>query len=67
MSSVTVVPDTLHTELVCELKLTVRPEDALALTVNDPVLGAWFDNGPKVIVWEVNELPPLLVRPNTAE
>jgi hypothetical protein len=33
-SRVTVVPETPHILVVCELKLTVRPELAVALTVN---------------------------------
>ena len=33
-TSVTVVPETPHTFVVCELKLTVKPEEAVALTVN---------------------------------
>jgi hypothetical protein len=28
-----VLPETVHTGAVCELKLTVRPDDAVALTV----------------------------------
>jgi len=51
-SKVTVTPDTVHTPVVCELKLTARPEVAVAATVNCGVeLSDWFDSVPKVIVW----------------
>ncbi len=36
VSSVTVVPDTVQTEVVVEAKLTGRFEVAVALNVNDP-------------------------------
>ena len=33
-SSVTIVPETVQTAVVCELKATVKPEVELALTLN---------------------------------
>ena len=33
-TSVTVVPDTVQTDVVCEVKLTANPDDAVALTAN---------------------------------
>ena len=36
-TKVTVVPDTVHTEVVVEAKLTASPDDAVALTVNGAV------------------------------
>ena len=33
-TSVTVAPDSVQTAVVVEAKLTARPEDAVALTVN---------------------------------
>jgi hypothetical protein len=50
-TSVTVLPDTAHTGEVWELKLTVRPDEAVALTVKGAVPRAWLANAPKVIVW----------------
>jgi hypothetical protein len=49
-SSVTVAFDTVHTEVVWELKLTGRPEVAEAVTRNGAVPNVWLDNVPKVIV-----------------
>jgi hypothetical protein len=37
MTRVTVEPVTVQIELVCELKVTGSPEDAVALTVNGDV------------------------------
>jgi hypothetical protein len=48
--SVTVAPDTVQTGVVCELKLTARPEDAVALTVGVVPKG-WFESAPNVTVW----------------
>jgi hypothetical protein len=42
---VTVVPDTVHTAVVVEAKLTARPELAVALTVNAPALTALGEAG----------------------
>jgi hypothetical protein len=49
-TSVTVVPDTVHTDVVCELKLIVRPEVADALTVKGEAPNVWFESPPNVIV-----------------
>jgi hypothetical protein len=38
VTRVMVVPETVHTEVVVEAKLTGRFEVAVALTVNDPVV-----------------------------
>jgi hypothetical protein len=48
--SVTVDPDTVHTDVVCELKLTVSPEVEDALTVNGAAPNVWFESPPNVIV-----------------
>src|ERR1017187_2793814 len=50
-TSVTVATDTVQTAVVCELKLTVRPEDAVALTVNGAVPKTRFESAPKLMVW----------------
>src|ERR1017187_1053686 len=50
-TSVTVVPDTVQTDAVCELKLTAKPELAAAPTANGAVPNARFDRAPKVMVW----------------
>jgi hypothetical protein len=49
-TNVTVDPDTVHTDVVCEPKLTVRPDVADAVTVNGAAPKVWLDNVPKVIV-----------------
>jgi hypothetical protein len=49
--SVTVVPDTVHTAVVRELKLTASPELAVALAANGALPNGWFESDPKVIVW----------------
>jgi hypothetical protein len=51
VTSVTLAPETVQTDSVVEAKLTGRPEDALALTVNGVGLKARFESDPKVIVW----------------
>jgi hypothetical protein len=48
---VTVAPDTVQTPVVRELKLTVRPEVALALRANGGELSGWFGRAAKLIVW----------------
>lgn len=48
---VTVAPDTVQTDVVCELKLTARPELAIAETVNGAVPNGWLAIAQKVIVW----------------
>src|SRR5438445_4147884 len=50
-TSVTVEPDTVQTEVVCELKLTGKPELAVALTVNGALPNNRFASAPKVMVW----------------
>ena len=47
---VTVAPDTVQTADVVEAKLTARPEEAVALTVNGGAPKGWLDNAPKVMV-----------------
>ena len=49
--SVTVAVDTPQTEVVSELKLTGRPDDALALTLNGGVPYGWFESVPNEMVW----------------
>jgi len=49
-TNVTVDPATVQTEVVCESKLTLKPELALALTANGEEPSALVDNGPNVIV-----------------
>ncbi len=49
-TSVTVEPDTVQTGVVSEEKLTGNPEEAVALTVIDPVDSGTFDKAPNVIV-----------------
>jgi len=50
-ASVTVAPDTVHTDVVCELKLTGNPELAVALTAKGTLPNAWLASDPNVIVW----------------
>jgi hypothetical protein len=50
-TSVTVAPDTVQTDGVVEAKLTAKPEDAVAPTVNGAVPKGWFESAPKVMVW----------------
>jgi len=50
-ASVTVAPDVVHTAEVVEAKLTARPEEAVALTVNGAEPNALFESAPKVMVW----------------
>jgi hypothetical protein len=49
-TGVTVVPLTVHTEVVALVKATASPEDALALNVIG-VPNGWDVRAPKVIVW----------------
>jgi hypothetical protein len=49
-TSVTVDPDTVHTEVVCELKLTARPDVADAVTVNGAAPNVLLASPPNVIV-----------------
>ena len=50
-TSVTVAPETVQTADVLDAKLTVRPELAVALTINGALPNGWFESVPKVIVW----------------
>ena len=52
-TSVTADPDTdtVQTDVVSELKLTVSPEVVDALTGNGAVPNVWFESPAKVIVW----------------
>jgi hypothetical protein len=50
-TSVTVDPAVVQTAVVVDAKLTVKPEEAVALTPNGEVPNAWFDSVPKLIVW----------------
>jgi hypothetical protein len=47
----TVDPETVHTAVVWELKLTARPEVATALTAKGADPNARLDSVPNVIVW----------------
>ena len=53
---VTVEPDTVQTAVVSEAKLTARPEEAVALTVNGEVPIVWLGRRVKVIVWVIRTL-----------
>jgi energy-converting hydrogenase Eha subunit G len=48
---VTVVPDRVQADGVAEANVTVRPEEALALTANGDEPKCWLDKGPKAMVW----------------
>jgi len=50
-TSVTVVPDTVHTAVVCELKPTASPELAVALTAKGEAPNTWLASDPNVMVW----------------
>jgi hypothetical protein len=49
-SSVTVALDAVHTAGVVDEKLTTRPDDALAATVNCALLNASLENVAKLMV-----------------
>ena len=51
LTRVTVLPDTVQTVVVVDAKLTGKPDEALALTVNGGVPRVWFESGAKVMVW----------------
>jgi hypothetical protein len=59
---VTMLPDTVHTEVVVEVKLTVRPELAVALIANGPTPTGTLLRGPKVMVCGVAPLAALTVK-----
>jgi uncharacterized membrane protein len=48
---VTVVPETVQMSVVAEAKVTSRPEDAVALTVNGAEPKALFESVLNLIVW----------------
>ncbi len=50
-TSVTVVPDTVHTPVVNDVNVTVRLELAVALTVNAASPYVLFPSAANVIVW----------------
>src|ERR1035437_5946676 len=50
-TSVTVEPATVQTGAVSELKLTGRPDVAVALSANGAVPNARSESAPKVILW----------------
>jgi hypothetical protein len=50
-ANVTVDPETVHTDKLCELKLTANPELAVAETANGADPNALSDSAPKLIVW----------------
>jgi hypothetical protein len=54
VTSVTVLPLTVHTLCVCELKVTAKLLDAVALTVNGEFASVLDANGAKVIVCAVS-------------
>ena len=48
---VTLLAETVHTEVVVELNATARPEVALAVSAMGVVLKLWFAGPVKEIVW----------------
>jgi hypothetical protein len=50
-TKVTLDAETVQTAAVCELKLTVRPEVAVAVAANGADPNATFDSVPNAIVW----------------
>src|SRR5580704_8504861 len=52
-SSVTVSPETAQVVAVVDAKFTVRPEEAVALTVNGAEPYGSFESGEKLMVWGV--------------
>ena len=59
---VMMLPDTVHTEVVVEVKLTVRPELAVALIANGPTPNGTLLRGLKVMVCGVAPLAALTVK-----
>jgi hypothetical protein len=51
LTIVTVEPLTVHVDVVCDAKVTGKPDDAVALTANGGVPNACPLNVPKVMVW----------------
>ena len=56
-SSIIVEPDTVHTAEVVEVKLTARPEEAVALSAGGVVPSAALASAGKVMLW-----PPCVTR-----
>ena len=52
-TSVTAAPETVHTADVSDAKVTARPDDDVAFTVNGAVPNTAFESAPNVIVWLV--------------
>ena len=50
-TKVTVVPETVHTGVVSDEKLTGNPDDAVALTVNGDATSVRSASAPKLIDW----------------
>ena len=50
-TNVTVLPETVHTDVVSDEKLTGNPDDAVALTVNGNAASVRSARAPKLIVW----------------
>jgi hypothetical protein len=50
-TSVTAPPDTVQTDVVCEVKVTGRPDDVLPVIVNGAVPNTWFERGQKMMLW----------------
>src|ERR1017187_1639306 len=49
-TGVTVAPDAVQTLVVCELKLSGKPEEAVALGVNGTLMNSSVEIAPKVMV-----------------
>ena len=56
-TKVTVVPETVHTGVVSDEKLTGNPDDAVALTVNGEAASVRSASAPKLIVWSAGVTP----------
>ena len=41
----------MQTGVVVDAKLTVKPDEAVALTVKGAVPSAWLDSDPNMMVW----------------
>jgi hypothetical protein len=61
LTTVTLAPDTVQTGAVLEVKLTARPEDEVAVTVNGLAPSALFGRGRNVMVWVPCETVKLCV------
>ena len=51
----------MQTGVVVDAKLTVKPDEAVALTVKAAVPSAWFDSDPNVMVWLPGVPPEICV------